>query len=187
MVKDMPGLETKSVSCPVCKQRAPFTQYKKIVVSDDQTQYPDSSRGGSRSSEDTHGNFGDPKTRVDNKANNSVGRLYVMPSGPSYQLKEGKNIVGRKASQSIADIQIPMGESRKLSREHLVIEVKQVPGKGLQHYVSLSKQKVNKTCIGSVPLEYGDCVVLKHGDIIKLPDVNVRFIIADSDETEINN
>ena len=178
-VKDMPGLETKSVNCPVCKQRAPFTQYKKVDESDDHTQYPDGVRGGSAHSGDSE------KTKVDFNVNYTVGRLCVMPSGPTFQLKKGKNVIGRKASQSVADVQISTGESRKLSREHLTIDVNLVPGKGMRHYVSLYKQKVNKTFIGSVPLEYGDCIVLKHGDIIKLPDVSLRFIVPDGDETEM--
>ena len=164
-VKDMPGLETKSVNCPVCKQRAPFTQYKKVDESDDHTQYPDGVRGGSAHSGDSE------KTKVDFNVN--------------YTVKKGKNVIGRKASQSVADVQISTGESRKLSREHLTIDVNLVPGKGMRHYVSLYKQKVNKTFIGSVPLEYGDCIVLKHGDIIKLPDVSLRFIVPDGDETEM--
>ncbi len=71
-----------------------------------------------------------------------------------------------------------------MSREHIVIEVKKLPVKGFVHYVSLYKEKVNKTSIGNEPLLYGDCVVLNHGDIIKLPDATLRFEIPDGEETD---
>lgn len=175
-VRNQPGIESKSVTCPICKQKSPFNDFKRIVEksNEERTQYP-----------------GEEHTRVADSGNNHVnyqnltlGKLRVMPSGPSFQLKPGKNIVGRRATQSSADFQIPTGENKRMSREHLVIEVKKVPGKGFIHYASLCKQKTNKTLIGNEQLEYGDCVVLNHGDIIKCPDVNIKFEIPDEDGTE---
>jgi hypothetical protein len=71
-----------------------------------------------------------------------------------------------------------------MSREHVVIEVKRVAGKGFVHYLSLFKEKVNRTCINNDVLEYGDCVILKHGDIIHLPGIDLKFELPDSDETD---
>ena len=53
------------------------------------------------------------------------------------------------------------------------------------HYVSLSKERVNKTFINNTQLLYGDTLILQHGDIIKLPDINVRFEIPDDEATQI--
>jgi hypothetical protein len=66
-----------------------------------------------------------------------------------------------------------------------VIEVKRVPAKGYVHYVSLYKEKVNPTYVEDELLQYGDCLVLSHGDVIKLPDVTFKFEIPDEDATEI--
>lgn len=179
-VKNQAGIESKSVTCPICKQKSPFKDFKKVVdkVNDERTQYPgDDEKTSYRTSSD-------PGTDIGTGLNFTLGKLRVMPSGPSFQLKPGKNIIGRRATQSSADFQIPMEGSKRLSREHLVIEIKKVQGKGFVHYASLCKQKTNKTFIGSEQLEYGDCLVLNHGDIIKLPDVNVKFEIPDEEGTD---
>lgn len=179
-VKNQAGIESKSVTCPICKQKSPFKDFKKVVdkVNDERTQYPgDDEKTSYRTSSD-------PGTDIGNGLNFTLGKLRVMPSGPSFQLKPGNNIIGRRATQSSADFQIPMEGSKRLSREHLVIEIKKVQGKGFVHYASLCKQKTNKTFIGSEQLEYGDCLVLNHGDIIKLPDVNVKFEIPDEEGTD---
>ena len=179
-VKDQAGIESKSVTCPICKQKSPFMDFKKVVeqTCDERTQYP-------RDEEKTsYRNSSDPGTDIGTGLNFALGKLMVMPSGPSFQLQLGKNVIGRRAKQSTADFQIPMGESKRLSREHLVIEIKKVQGKGFVHYASIYKQKVNITYVGSVQLEYGDCIVLNHGDIIKLPDVNVKFEIPDEEGTK---
>lgn len=180
-VKNQAGIETKSVTCPICKQKSPFKDFKKVVDkgNDEKTQYPgDDEKTSYRTSSDEGG------TDVGTGLNFTLGKLRVIPSGPSFQLKPGKNIIGRRATQSTADFQIPMEGSKRLSREHLVIEVKKVQGKGFVHYASLCKQKTNKTFIGNEQLEYGDCIVLNHGDVIKLPDVNVKFEIPDEEETD---
>lgn len=164
-VKNQAGIESKSVTCPICKQKSPFKDFKKVVDknNDESTQYGIDFGPG---------------------LNYTLGKLKVMPSGPSYQLEPGKNVIGRRATKSSADFQIPVEGSKRLSREHLVIEIKKVQGKGFVHYASLCKEKANRTFIGSEQLEYGDCVVLNNGDIIKLPDVNIKFEIPDEEGTE---
>ena len=124
-------------------------------------------------------------TDIGKGLNFTLGKLTVMPSGPSFQLKPGKNVIGRKSPQSIADFQILTEGSKRLSREHLLIEVKKMSGKGFVHCASLYKEKTNPTQIGNEPLVFGDCVILHHGDIIRLPDVNVKFEIPDEEMTEI--
>ena len=181
-VKEQVGIESMSVTCPICKQKSPFKNYSKVVdkINEEHTQYPgDEEKTSYRTSSD-------PGTDIGTGLNFTLGTLRILPSGPSFQLKSGKNIIGRCAAHSSADFQIPMEGSKRLSREHLVIEVKKVPGKGFVHYASLYKQKVNKTYIGNELLEYGDCIVLNHGDIIKLPDVNVKFEIPDEEGTQFN-
>ena len=114
-----------------------------------------------------------------------MGKLKVEDFGVSFRLKVGRNVIGRKATASTADIQIPTAGGKHMSREHLVIEVKKVAGKGFVHYASLYKEKVNVTTINDELLEYGDSIVLKSGDKLKLLDVTILFEIPDDEGTEI--
>jgi hypothetical protein len=179
-VKNQPGIEGKSVTCPVCKNTYPFTQFRRITSNvssnDPDTEYPKVGESPTF----------DEKTEISNPANYTLGKIAVIGSGQSYQLKPGRNIIGRKGQKSEANFQIDTAEKHFMSREHIVIEVKKLPIKGYVHYVSLYKEKVNKTFIGNEPLLYGDCLVLHHGDLIKLPDATLRFEIPDEDETDIN-
>lgn len=179
-VKNQPGIETKNVTCPICKNKYPFTQFKRVTAKpydeDPGTEYPD---GAGRP------NYNEEKTEIGQQPNFTLGKVTVAGAGRSYQLRPGRNVIGRKAQKSEADFQIDTDGSRSMSREHIVIDVKKVPLKGFVHYVSLYKEKVNKTLIGSEPLHYGDCIVLNHGDIIKLPDATLKFEIPDGEETDI--
>jgi hypothetical protein len=175
-VPNQPGIESKTVTCPVCKHKTAFSNFIRVEnKAEEPTQYPGQA-------EDTT-IYGGEKTDLPNR-NLIVGQLKVVGSGQHYQLKPGRNVVGRKATASSADFQIATGESKLLSREHLVVEVKRVAGKGFVHYLSLYKEKVNRTCINNDVLEYGDCVVLKQDDVIHLPGIDVKFELPDGDSTE---
>lgn len=183
-VKNQPGIETKNVTCPICKHKYPFTKFIRVVPNskndDPHTEYPDNEEHtsyayGGGSSEDTE--FGE--------TNFTLGKVKLIGTNISYQLKIGRNVIGRKSAKSNAKFQIDTAEKRSMSREHVVIDVKKVPGKGLVHQISLFKEKVNKTYVGNEPLLYGDRIILNHGDIIKLPDASLKFEIPDDEGTDI--
>lgn len=161
-VKSSSGLKGKSVRCPVCKETSKYESFKVVLDT----------------KEEEH-------TQLGTNQNYTLGELLMAGIGAPFRLTMGRNVIGRKASASTADVQIPTGDSKRLSREHLVIDIKKVPGKGLVHFVSLFKEKTNATFINDTRLEYGDCVVLQSGDVLKLPDATVRFVIPDEDETEL--
>lgn len=172
-VRNQPGIETKNVTCPICKNKYPFTHFKKVVpaamyagsgASDEHTRY-----------EAEYTSYAQPQKPVGESPDMSIGKVTVVDSGLSYQLQPGRNIIGRKASHSSSDFQIDTGMKRAMSREHVLIEVKNEPTKGYVHYLSLYKQKVNKTYVGAEELLYGDCIVLRSGDLIKLPDATLKF------------
>lgn len=174
-VKYFPGIEQKNVTCPICKNKYPFTQFRQVSPN------AESYSGGGYNP-----NGVDPKTETElPECNYTLGKIVIPGSNESYQLKPGRNVIGRKASKSVADFQINTGSGRMTSREHIIIEVKNVPGKGFVHYLSLFKERVNPTRVSGQPLLYGDCIILSHGDVISLPDVDVKFVIPDDDETEI--
>lgn len=175
--KSRTGIENVQMMCPVCKQKFPFKQCVKVADSDDDTKYKD----------------GEDRTHLGETANqksteNSViGILTVQGNGKeTYNLKIGRNVVGRKASASTADIQIATAENRRMSRKHVVIEVKKIAGRGMVHYISLYKERLNPTFIGNEKMEYGDVLELNDGDIIRLPDCNLKFEIPDEEGTQFD-
>lgn len=182
-VRPQPGMEDKLVTCPVCKQKHTFKEFKRVTVNPSNaasdTQYSDRMGQVNSYSQPDDGN-----TEIAGM-NFILGRLRQHKTGMMYQLKPGRNVIGRKATKSEADIMIETGGSRVMSREHIVIDVRKEPAKGIVHYLSLYKEKVNPTFIGKEPLRFGDSIILNHGDIIRFPDTMLRFEIPDNEETVI--
>lgn len=175
-VKNQPGIESKNITCPICKHKYPFTQFKRVDKTVNTGDDPDTEYPG--------GNGHDEEVTDLGQLNFTIGRLKVSGAGTTFRLKPGRNVIGRRATKSGADFQIDTGEQRAMSREHIVIEVKKVPSKGFVHYLSLFKEKVNKTWLGNEQLLFGDVIVLNHGDIIKLPDATLIFEIPDDEATD---
>lgn len=169
-VRNQPGIESKNVPCPSCKQRIPFGSFQRVVPRKkvEGTIYPENYQNRQSPANDG---------RVEKEELNSrVGQLCLLPTKQVFQLREGRNIIGRQATQSAATLQIPVMGSMRMSREHLVITVENVPGKGYIHVASLFKPKFNETRVGGKVLAYGDSVVLEHGCQIELPDATLVFL-----------
>ena len=168
-VPEVPEMERKFVTCPACKQRSRFNEYKRP------------NRGGELG---TQVGDGPGFELVENTV---IGQLVDTrdPEHP-YKLKEGSNVIGRKASSSTANIQIPMppGDNR-FSRDHLLVEVKQVKGKGIVHYLSLNKEKVNETKLNGSKMNYGETFSLKDKDMIQIPGLTLRFEMPNAEATEM--
>lgn len=161
-------MDKVAITCPVCKEKSPMRNFKRAV---------------DRAAEST--SFPEMDTINNLKVKGIIGTLRVLPAGQVFRLHEGRNVLGRKTSAADVDIPIDTMGGKRLSRQHLVIDVENVPGKGYMHYASLYKKEVNRTLIGSNPLEFGDKIVLNNGDVIALPDVNVIFQIEDNDRTSL--
>lgn len=168
-VKLQVGSENKSLTCPVCKRSSLLAEYKPyIALQEEHTCYPTASNIVATSED-----------------NALIGRLVILTTGQVYELKSGENIIGRSASVSKANIRLDSLINKRISREHLIISVTQVNGRGLIHTLSLYKERLNPTAVNGDILAFGDKVVLKHGDIINLPDLDLVFQIPDPDMTEI--
>lgn len=183
-VKDEPGLNEKSTTCPVCEKRSQIKDFKRVVTQqEEKTHYPGMDAPTQYATDQT-------QIKQNPTKNNTLGKLKVLPNGPSFQLRPGRCIVGRRHEEGAhADFEI-ITNCKRMSRQHLVIEVKKEAGTGFVHYISLYGQKANATFVGENKLEVGDCLVLNDGDTITLPDmpdINVRFEIPDSEKTEIDS
>ncbi len=193
-VKRQPGIDGKNVTCPVCKYKNLFSEFKPLPQEGAKKQHPYGNPGEStayRSREETDylnkkqgAASNDPGTTVFANGYNSIGQLHIIPNGRTYKLHEGTNIIGRQSPSGNADVPINTGEKRRMSRQHLVIEVAKDSRQGYVHKVSLYKKECNATYINDDQLNYGDCIILKHGYIIKLPDIALKFEICDEDMTE---
>ena len=178
-ITNQPGLENKRVTCPVCKQSRPFTQYKRFdSKAKDDTDLPESNE------EKTSPYYGTGDNQHGAMNNCGVGRLLNVSTGEHCQLRQGRQGIGRKASSSQADIQIDTGDGRRMSRSHMVIEVTKQPGKGFVHCASLFKEQCNDTFVNNVRLLAGDSIVLHHGDVLRLPDAELKFELPDGEETD---
>lgn len=183
-VKNIPDIDKKNVTCPICKQTNRFVAYRQVG--------PNSASGTKTIGNPTY----EAKRNFDSDVNDAtqygpmnftIGRLRLQGSDITYQLRPGINEVGRMSKNSTVDFQIDTGDSRRMSRKHLVVEVVKENHKGYVHYVSLSKENVNPTTVNGNPMCYGvDKVILNNGAIIKLPDAELRFEIPDEEATELN-
>lgn len=172
-VKYFQGIEAKAITCPVCKKTNIYTDYKKPVSPNKQTQ----------------ANHGEDTTSLNEKTQpgqspiGGIGRIALPEIGKYYQLKTGLNIIGRKAQTSSANIQLDT-DDRTMSRSHCAIEVKKLSNGGYIHYLSNSKNK-NATYVNGQKLEDGDRIILQGGENIKLGNSTIKFIKQPlSDDTE---
>lgn len=181
-VKMQEGIENKSVTCPVCKERTSFWRFKEVAdgVDKEDTEYPNDD---AKTDYGGHKGSGEESTIMGNTPNFTIGQLRIPGTAKIFRLKPGRNVVGREAATSSADVRIPSGSNR-MSREHVVIDVRKVQGKGFVHYVSLYKERLNDTFINNERILFEDCMVLRHGDVLKLPDVSLKFEIPDGEGTE---
>ena len=159
-----------NITCKICNIPSPLKSYTQIK------EQPQSSNN-------------DDETQLGVRAENFViGQLKIQGSDLSpFLLKMGRNVIGREAKSSTADIQIAQqstGRSR-MSREHLIIDVDKVVGKGFVHHLSLYKEGVNETFLNTEKLEALDRIILKDGDVITLPEAKLVFEIPDEEGTII--
>ena len=179
------GYEKMSLTCPFCKEKKPFTSYRKLGLKTNSIGWQQNPRPQTQIQRGPIVRQKDDGTQL-GTYNDSIGKLILLPMGITHQLKEGFNTVGRKSGTSKAGFQIDTGSRRGMSREHIAVEVVKEKFKGYVHYISLCKESVNPTTINGQKIKYGvDRMILNHGDIIRLPDAELRFEIPDDDETQL--
>ncbi len=163
-VKPMPGLESKSVTCPNCKTRSKFTEFKlwKPKVKDaDKTDYEEAT------------NYNEKTQYSEDTLQSSIGTLTLKRTGEALKLSFGTNIIGRKAQSSQANVQFETSDMH-ISRQHSCIDIKEVAGKGMVHYLSNAQNK-NATFVNGKQINNGDVIILKTGDVIKMASEELVF------------
>lgn len=177
-VKQQAGLEKASITCPVCKKKTPFSDYQNVINKDsEETEIPGGFKTNSNS-EDT--------TTYNEFVNTTIGCL-VEKSGKRWSLHPGVNTVGRKTQSNPQQVEIPISDytgERKMSRNHAKIEVVRLANGSAKH-ILYNWQNKNMTYVGGDPIESGDRIVLNNGTLIKFANIDVRFVIEDSEATTI--
>lgn len=170
-----PGIENKKITCPACGKEDYFKNC---------TPYNDNagSSGGSANGGSAGGQQADKEGTdiLDENTQIAMGHLIVM-NGTAvpyrYDLKTGRNVIGRKSSEQGIDLAIDTGVNKHISRKHIAIDVVTKAGSTPVFRVSLMKQRVNETRVNNMLLQYGDCILLKDGSYIQLPDgVRLQFV-----------
>ena len=103
---------------------------------------------------------------------------YLIWDGQSFELKEGRNSVGRGSSKHEADIELPT-DDRSVSRVHCLLEVIKLKSGRVKVVVSdlRSADKIAQkpTLVYDEPLASEDRLVLEDGDTIEIGDQTLRF------------
>lgn len=112
-------------------------------------------------------------TTVGPAPNRKTGKL-VDAMGRCYQLKQGSNTIGRKATTSSATVQIQTTD-RTMSRSHAIIEVYNQRGQT----VHLLKNGANKnpSYLNGALISQFDQLILNNGDRIKMGSTELTFTV----------
>ncbi len=174
-IKNMIGLENKSIPCPVCKKTSRYVDYKKPNQQTSQydTDITTITGDGTQLGNNSHNNL----------IHKSIGKLKKPGTNGLYSLSPGKNTIGRKAQSSNATIQIDT-DDHYMSRIHSVIEVCKKQNGDYIHCLSNAQNK-NATYVNSLKIEKDDRVVLHGGDTLKMANTVLQFVFDSEDETII--
>ena len=162
-VKEPPKDVEKIITCPNCKEKNKFCDYRPYVPKKV-----------------------DDETEIALPVKESVGQLVDTSTRRNYPLHEGVNLIGRMTYKTPPKADVPIvTEDLGLSRAHLYIQV--MKGRdGHYHYYASNASNANPTYLNDKLLEEGDKVGLKSGDKIRTSETVLRFEgnVFD-DETEI--
>lgn len=173
-VRNQAGIEKLSVACPNCHEKfnvgEGIKSYQAKAVADSEaTEY-----GPQKKAQDHEHTIIEKGTML--------GELLETGTGKRHKLKVGTNTIGRAAQSGAANIQVP-DPTKKMSREHAIIEVTPMSDGSYRHFLRNWKNK-NKTYVGNEVLEPDESIVLQDGQLVKFGAVTMRFILPDDEKTE---
>lgn len=162
---EIPGWRDKLVECPKCHFKAKACVY----------QVGAQMRGG-QGSDDMPTQLVIPPS-----ATTVTGQIRVSFTGEVQWLKEGCNIIGRRAETGTADIKI--STDMYMSRRHVEIDVVR-KGHGYEHrLVEINSKNIVK--LNGKPINRGDVLVLKFGDKLTLGTTEIILESSEADATMI--
>lgn len=158
---EVPGYQNMVVECPKCHFKANASVY----------QSGSQARGGHGADEMPTQLVFAPRSSTD------IGQIRVISTNEIQWLKQGNNVIGRRASTGTADIKI--SNDMYMSRRHVQIDVIKKP-MGYEHRL-VEIGSTNIIELNHRPINRGDIIVLKFGDILTLGKTDIR-LESNSDE-----
>lgn len=166
IVKKVPGMESKSVPCSVCKVTNPFVKFTEVK---EQSYDPEDTE--LKKKKTTKDDTDEEDTDFEKEA-----LLYDTSTQKRYMLKDGLNLVGRKTykKESVADVPIET-LVKCFSRSHFYVDVLRY-GVDLKLKMYLAENK-NDTFVNSERIEKGEKIILQEGDVIKCSSLELKVVI----------
>lgn len=176
-VKNSTGVAERLITCPMCKSQLkvrfhPQAQQEPLeahTVLGGARRESCETQLGSIGSEKTQLGSGSSETQLLGGSSPAAHRQrtpVLMLNGREYPLKTGKNVIGRKANSSTANIQIDTND-RSMSREHSTIDVTVFSGQDIKAVLRNDKNK-NPTYVNGQVMAPIDAIILSSGCTIKM-------------------
>ena len=171
-VKNSKNEEVKHINCPKCfvpllvkfpPPQEPMEAKTYYTPKPSAADYGATQLGGISSSE----------TQLALSPSKEESHASIFYGGMTYQLEDGQNIIGRKATSSTANIQIETAD-RYMSRQHCSITVSTLPD-GTKKAVLSNYQNKNKTTVDGYEIKAGDEIRLTDGNSITMGYTTVTF------------
>lgn len=169
-IVDVPGIQDKMLTCPICKYKAKVGLFMMGQAakggqgaSSEQTQLPDD-------------------TLLKNR---DMGQMRVIQTGQICELRKGSQVLGRLATSGTADLQIGSDNYKDefMSRRHVQIDVVQ-GARGFEHHLVEIGSK-NIIQLNGKDIKRGDQIVLRFGDKLTLGETDLILEETDEEATKI--
>ena len=163
---EVPGYQNMVVECPKCHFKANASVYQSGAQA----------RGAQGSDEMPTQLVVPPASTLD------VGQIRVKTTDEVQWLREGTNIIGRRAKSGDADIKI--SNDMTMSRRHLRIDVVKKET-GYEHrLVEIGSKNIIK--LNGKPIQREDILKLKFGDVITLGTTDIVLESNDEEATRLS-
>ena len=172
-VKNSQNEALKQITCPSCKAILQVKFQPQQEPMEAKTFYPAPGQPTANSGTTQLAVAGYGATQIAADSQKPEASAMLTFGGKSYPLKEGQNIVGRKATSSHATVQIETSD-RYMSRQHCIINVTSLPD-GCKKAVLSNYQNKNQTTVNGQPINMGDEIRLTDGNIITMGHTTVTF------------
>lgn len=162
---EVPGYQNMVVECPKCHFKANASVYQSGAQA----------RGAQGSDDMPTQLVLPPPTSY------SIGQIRVVSTNEIQFLREGRNVIGRRARTGTADIKI--STDMYMSRRHVMIEVVK-KGNGYEHrLVEINSKNIVK--LNGKPINRGDILILKFGDTMTLGATDIVLESNDEEATRL--
>lgn len=164
--EEVPGYQNMVVECPICHFKANASVYQNRANNQKPT------GADSMPTEIIYA----PHSSVD------VGQIRVMSTDEVQYLKEGENVIGRRARSGDADIKI--SNDAYMSRRNVRIDV--VPASSGYEHRLVEINSTNVVKLNGQPVGRGDIIIINFGDVITLGNTEIRLESNSDEATKIN-